>query len=455
MLTGYVHNVRRIRREAWIVLAGAGVRGLAWNGLSDTLVSLYLVRMGHGPAFVGLAAAVGNFGYALAAMPGAAVARRVGARLGLIAGSGTWALGLVLLSLADLVPAAWQAPWILMMRLLASVGLALDAVSGQPYLAASTTPDERPHAFAMMQALTPLGAFLGSLLAGLLPGVLVRTVLPGAGLDGPRAYGATLALGTLTYLPLLGLLLTLPRREAAVAAGAAVVPADAPAAPPSVRATRSRKVRGSDLPAARAGYGGRAPYGVLGAVALVCLLRVSGEFTARTFFSVYLDVTWVVSAAQIGGAVAVANLLTVPAPLVTPLLVRGWGRAATIALGALGVAASIMALGLAPGWAFAGGAFVAMNVMAAMARSVWSVMVQESVDPGWRPMAAGVSNLASGMGIAVMSSVGGVMAAALGFRATFTTAAVLVALGAAAVWVAFRERRAAARTTVVSRERAG
>jgi MFS family permease len=406
----YVANLRRIRREAWIVLAGAGVRGFTWGGISDTILSLYLLRMGYGPAFIGTAAAAANLGYALAAVPGSEVARRIGARAGLILGSLIWALCLVALSFADLLPGAWQQPWILTFWLLAASGRALDAVSGQPYLANSTTAEERPHAFALMISLAPLGSFLGSLLAGLMPGFLIRSGLLAVALDHPRPYGTALALGMLIYLPMIVVFMTLPKQRES----------------PTEEATRP--------PAQR----GRAPWGVFLAIGIVCALRVSGEFTARTFFSVHLDNTWAVTAARIGAAVAVANLLSIPAPMITPLLVQRLGRAGTISLGALGVAGSILLLGLSPTWQAAAGAFIAMTVLAAMARSVWSLVVQESVGTAWRSAAAGVSNLTTGLGVAAMSSVGGVMAATLGFRATFTTSATLVALGALAVWLAFR-----------------
>ena len=406
----YVANLRRIRREAWIVLAGAGVRGFTWGGISDTILSLYLLRMGYGPAFIGTAAAAANLGYALAAVPGSEVARRIGARAGLILGSLIWALCLVALSFADLLPGGWQQPWILTLWLLAAAGRALDAVSGQPYLANSTTPEERPHAFALMISLSPLGSFLGSLLAGLMPGFLIRSGLLTVTLDHPRPFGTALALGMLIYVPMIVVFMTLPKRETWTDAAPALVKRE------------------------------RAPWGVFLAIGIVCALRVSGEFTARTFFSVHLDNTWAVTAAQIGVAVAAANLLSIPAPMVTPLLVRRLGRAGTISLGALGVAGSILLQGLSPTWHAAAAAFIVMTVLAAMARSVWSLVVQESVGTAWRSAAAGVSNLTTGLGVAAMSSAGGVLAATLGFRATFTTSATLVALGALAVWVAFRGR---------------
>jgi predicted MFS family arabinose efflux permease len=125
--------------------------------------------------------------------------------------------------------------------------------------------------------------------------------------------------------------------------------------------------------------------------------------------------------------------------LVAPALVLRCGRVATLAAGAFGVALSIALLAVGGNWAMASIAFITMNILSGVAGSVWSLMIQESVDDVWRPMSAAVASLFSGLGSTVMSSVGGVLAAGVGYRATFMTSAALVALGAVTVWVAFRK----------------
>ncbi len=69
-----------------------------------------------------------------------------------------------------------------------------------------------------------------------------------------------------------------------------------------------------------------------------------------------------------------------------------------------------------------------------------SLVIQESVSEGWRQASAGVANLFSGLGTMAMSSAGGVLAATVGYRATFLTSAAMVGLGALTVWFAFRGR---------------
>ncbi|MGC9523076.1 MAG: hypothetical protein ACP5HG_14480 [Anaerolineae bacterium] len=131
----------------------------------------------------------------------------------MIFGSLVWVGGLIALSLADLMPAAWMEPWIVVTRLVASGGLALNAVSSQPYLTAVTSPPERPLAFALSISLRPLGGFVGSLVGGFLPGLFVqwsRGPLTSS-LVQPRPFGLTLAAGMLIYGPVAWALWTLPR----------------------------------------------------------------------------------------------------------------------------------------------------------------------------------------------------------------------------------------------------
>lgn len=440
MLTSYRRDLSRIRREAWIVLLGAVALGFTWMGLSDAIISLFLVRIGFGPEFVGSSAAVANLGYALAAMPGAVLARRIGARRGQILGSLTWVGGIVLLSLADMLPVTLASGWIIVTRLVAAGGLALNAVSSQPYLTAVTATSERPLAFALVIALRPLGAVFGSMLGGFLPGLFVQ--LGGgprlASLAQPRAYGLTLALGMLVYAPVIWSLWSLPRDE----------PGRLPRAPGGTEPADGERRDGDAASVTDPLSESRwhrlmersrgAPTGILFWIALVCFLRVGGEFTSRTFFSVYADARWGIPTAQIGGVIAMSSLLTIPAPLVTPALVLRHGRVKMIAAGAAGVAASIALLAVGSSWGVASLGFVGISVLGAVARAVWSLVIQESVDEVWRPASAAVANLFSGLGTMVMSSVGGVLAAGLGYGATFLSSATLVAAGAVTVWFAFR-----------------
>ncbi len=173
---------------------------------------------------------------------------------------------------------------------------------------------------------------------------------------------------------------------------------------------------------------------MLAAIAIICALRVGGEFTARAFFSVHLDSTWAVSTARIGGALALSNLLR-------RSRTAGDARAGP-ALGARAHDHGGRDRGCAddcragPEHDLGDGVCGVRGADRGRGhdRSVWSLVVQEAVPEAWRATSAGVANLFSGLGTMAMSSVGGVMAASLGYRATFLTSAALVGLGAVVVW---------------------
>jgi len=420
-------QLRRLPREAWVVFGSAVALGFTWSGLLDAIVSLYVVRMGYGPEFVGASSAAANMGYALAALPGAALATRIGARRGQIVGALGWMAGLLMVSFADLVPVSWQVVYIIVGRVLAAAGMAVGMVCQQPFLVRVTGETDRPLAFALMIALRPVGAALGGMMGGLLPGALVKLGLGDrlTSLTQPRPYGLTLALGALVYLPVIWSLLTLPRDDP----GWLAQHQDSDAA-----------VVGVALAGNRGALRGPMPTLVLAAIGLVCALRVGGEFTARVFFSVHADANLGATAAQIGTMVAVSNLLSIPAPLVTPALVRRHGRVSTVAASAMGVALSIGLMTAGGSWATLALGFIGLTVLAAAARAVWSLMIQELVEDGWRPASSAIANLTSGLGTMAASSAGGLLAARVGYPATFAASAALVGLGAVTIALAFRQR---------------
>ncbi len=128
----YAGSLRRMHRGARAVFAASIAQGVTWAGLSDAVLSLYLVRMGFGPDFVGSSAAAANLGSAMGAMPAAALSRRLGPRRAMLLGTIMWAAGFAALSLADLVADPLRAPWVLATRVVASLGLVLFMVTASP-----------------------------------------------------------------------------------------------------------------------------------------------------------------------------------------------------------------------------------------------------------------------------------------------------------------------------------
>jgi len=337
-------------------------------------------------------------GFALASLPAALVVRKFGCRQSMLVAIIGFSLSLLLLSSGAYLPVAIVQVSLHILRLLAASFMALYMVASQPLLMAVTRPEERPYAFALLWALNPLGGLIGNLLGGLLPGFLAG--LGGMTLQDPRPYGYSIALSVLVCIPLA--VATRHLREGGM--------------PPSTEKTADRRYL--------------MPYATLVAIGALSFLRAGGESSARTFFNVYLDSVLLVSTANIGATMALANLLTIPAALVMPALALRFGKFPSLALSIVGVSGSLAFLAFSGSWVMAGFAFVAMCVLAAMFRVVWTLLVQESVEVEWRPLSAAIANLTAGAGFGLMAGGGGYLVQRVGYDKVFLTGASLVFLGA-------------------------
>ena len=83
----------------------------------------------------------------------------------------------------------------------------------------------------------------------------------------------------------------------------------------------------------------------------------------------------------IGVLAATGKLLSVPAALITPLLVERWGKECTITLGSFGIALSILPLALIPHWGAAGIGFMGVTALFSVTTTPIRVYSQELVSP--------------------------------------------------------------------------
>ena len=272
----------------------------------------------------------------------------------------------------------------------------------------ATGPEERSYAFSMQMALWPLAGFAGSLVGGLLPGLfatLSRTLLA-----HPAPYRYSLLISALLFTPAVPTLLATGKVTTAHARGSAA--------------------------GAR-----RAPYGLIGLLALVQLLQGAGEGVTRTFFNVYLDAGLHVATHQIGTLAAVGQLLFVPAALATPLLADRWGNRRVFIWASLGTALSLLPLALVPHWGAAGFGSVGVTALAAVWHPVYIMYRMEITSSGWWAVVNGATNMAMGLSWSGMSLAGGYVVTALGYPSLFLTGAGVTAAGALLFWAAFRPRR--------------
>lgn len=399
----YWRALRKCSPNARLYLVSAAMMGFTvFGGAYSLLRSLYLLRLGYGPAFIGLISAVALLGWALACLPAGAIGRRLGSRRAMVLGLGLATVGFCLWPLAEWVPVGGRAAWLLLTYLCSDLAIALYDVNSGPFLMDATTPEERDHVFAVQAALWPVAGFLGSLCGGLLPDFFANwlhtTTQDPAVFRYPLLLaGASLGIGVW-------------------ALWRAHTPADSAGQPAESVATGQ--------PAETA------PYRMMVILGVVILLSGMGEGAARTFFNVYLDAGLHTPTASIGVLAAVGQLLAAPAALAMPLAAARWGHRRVFLWGAVGMAFSLLPLVAVPHWGAAGVGYMAMMALVSLTRPAMGIYMMAITPVAWRTTISGVYTMAIGLSWSIIALGGGYLIAWVGCQPFFLLSAILTGLGA-------------------------
>jgi MFS family permease len=413
MVTSYLKMLRLFSRDIRLFLICAALVGLAWDGMRAVILNLYLLRLGYGPEFIGLINGLGALAFGLLCPVAGAMGTRWGSRSMLIVGASLLTAGFGLLPLAESLAADWRAGWLIATTIVTHLGFAVYLVNGLPFMMDASGTEERVHVFSIHSAVLPLAAFAGSLLAGVLPGVYAT--LFGVPLTEAAPYRFPLWLSALLLAPcILALLFTRP-----------------------VDGSQKQPVA-DNTPVARTS---RTPWVLIVAIALVMALRFGGRGTMGTFFNVYLDEGLGTPTALIGALTAMAQLLSVPAALITPLLVARWGESRTIFRGVMGMALFALPLALVPHWTAAGFGFISSVAFFSMTVGPMRLYSQELVTPRWRATMASSFMMGAGLAFSVVSLAGGYVIVTYGYQTLFLGAVALMAASGLLFWALFRVPR--------------
>ena len=406
-MNDYLVAMRLFSRDLRRLMMSNAVHGFVFFGIYALLLNLYLLRLGYGPAFIGLTNAVGPLALAVASLPVGLISRRIGGRRALIIGYFFSATGLILLPLGETLAAPWAQRWILVTYGWSWLFGAFIVVNLSPFVMGATTIKERNYAFSIRSALFPVAGFAGNLVGGVLPGILALVL--GMKLDeaAPYRYALIIA-GGLDFLAALAMW------------GADDVRVEPPRAERTTRSTRSA------MPAV-----------LIGVISLVWLLRVGSEWTMRIFFNVYLDTALGAPTALIGALLASGQLLGIAA-LFAPFAILRCGRKKTIVGTMVGMALAFLPLIFVAHWLAVGVGFVALMALASLSAPVYSLFSQESVAPAWRTTIASSMSMALGIGIAVVAFGGGYVILAFGYPMLFAAGASLAIFAALIFGVYFR-----------------
>ena len=385
---------------AWALIA------FGYFGVQGVLLNLYLLRLGFDTQFIGSLIASGQIAWALAALPAGAIGRRFGLRTALIIGSAISALGIGFLLIVEWLPKNDWAAWLYFAWILTWLGAALLTVNSIPYLLHMSTAEERNHAFVAQGAVIALLGFVGSVVAGFLPGVFADWIA--SALDQPAPYWYPLWL-----VPLVHLLCV-------------VIWA---------KAQPVHLVKDSDsLEAAPM------PLGIFVFLGLVVFLQTAGEGSVRAFFNVYLDQALQMPTTQIGAIFGIGQLVPVFISLIAPTLLSRWGAARVLALTSLGAGLVTLPLALFQHWIPATFGFVGLLSMLAINAPSRSIFSQEIVPPRWRTTTSAIATIGIGLGWASTALVGGYLIPRAGFSGLFWIGALLAFVAAVLLWGYNRSR---------------
>lgn len=398
-------RLRQMPRDVWLLLATSALVGFTvWGGMYTVILNLYLLRLGYDFGYIGLINGLGAFTVAIFALLAGIAGERMGTRRLLIIGVICIVVGYFGFPLAGYASAGTRSALFLVTYFVGHIGMSFYIVNASPFLTALTQGETRALAFAWQTGLTALAAFAGSLIAGFLPGVFAA--LQGGSLADPAPYHVTLLLAG-------GLL------------SAAIVPLVATDHAEISTTSRAPQATGS------------APLGIIITLALVSLLTIVGEGTARTFFNVYFDTRLAVPTARIGAVAALAQLLAAVTSIATPTLIQRIGTAKATLVGGLIKTLCILPLALIDHWIPAGLGLMGLMAFAGILRPAFTIYHQESVAPHWRAAVSGAITMATAMGFFIAAFVGGNLIPLIGYRGLFMIGAITSLAGMLVFWARF------------------
>lgn len=407
----YLTALSTLGRDARLALLSSAVLGFAvYGGIYFLLLNLYLLRLGYDEAFVGRVNATGQLAYVIFTVPAGVLGAHWGSRRAMALGMALAGAGLALLPCGEaLMPEALfpgiQGLWLQATYALGFMGIGMYIVNINPYLAGTTTPEHRSHAYSAQIALWPLAGFCGSLLGGFLPGLLGRALgLPVGDAAGYR-YALVLA-------------------AAMLLAGAAVLS----------RATDADVERHQPQPGDRSTM----PIALILVIGALCVLQTGAEMANRVFYNVYIDRVANAPTELIGTFAAIGQLLAVPVALAATAAAGRLGRVATVALGSLAMAVAIVPAAIFPHWTVVGGSCVAVVVASSLRRPIVILFQQEVVAPRWRVAMSTITTMAAGISASIVALAGGHMIASSGYAPLFLACAGASAVGALGFAALFR-----------------
>ena len=395
-------------RDAKLLIAVTGILAIGFFGIVALLRVIYVLRLGYGPEYIGFFSATGALTYMSMGIPSGALGARLGTRKAMLIGGIIAVAGMTLLPLTEFVPLALRDFWPFFSQVILTIGWSMCNVNLVPALMASTNEWNRNAAYALSSAFRETGTLVGTFIGGLLPATFAS--LFAQSLDGPAPYRFSLWVGAL--LAALALIPLSRIKKGAV-----------PAAKMHTDQPRSR-----------------VPILPIALMAIYIYIRHAGWATCQSFCNAYMDTDLQLSTSSIGLITSVVQVAAIIASLLTPRVMTRYNNGGTLLLTTVGVAVSLLPMGLIPHWAAAGVGRIGFQVASAMWIPVLQVFQMELVDSEWRALTYGIASMAMGFGFGSFSLIGGYIIEAFGYRRVFLVGAGLELVAAAVLWGVLRKQ---------------
>jgi MFS family permease len=392
----------QFRRDAKLLLATSGLFAISFYGLQNIIKVLYILRLGHGPGYLGLFSSTSAFTFMGMSLPSGALGDRFGRGKIMIAGGAITIIGMALLPLTESVPIHLQSLWPIASQMALTTGWSMFSVNLVPALMTVTTAENRSKAYALNSALRGLGTFIGTLIGGTLP-VFFAAVF-GQSLNSTAPYRTALftgvALGLAAMLPMF----LIKYRE---------------------RVDREQ----------RTAAGGKFPFLFIFLLVLHVYFSHSVWAIARVFCTAYMDADLKLTPLSIGLIIGAGQSVAVLAPFLIPLLTARRGNGWLLMATSVSMTVALIPLAMIHHWAAAGFSIMGILALSAVWLPVLQVYQMEMVESRWRSLGYGAIAMALGLSFGSLCLIGGYVATAGGYRSVFwlgiglTIAGVLV-LGA-------------------------
>lgn len=166
MVRGYLTHFQQLSPNVKLFLAGNTIQGIGLS-IYALLFNLYLKELGFGETAIGSLISTGSLGISLMAIPAALIIERFHVKH-LVAASMLCSSAFYFFQILNTVESA-----LFTFGLLASMSQALFNISAAPFFLRNSTPAARVHLFTFNSALNIAAHFVGYLLGGYLPKILL------------------------------------------------------------------------------------------------------------------------------------------------------------------------------------------------------------------------------------------------------------------------------------------